>query len=188
MLIGFTPVLLLFLYFIGVNVVPILLAAAVIGVLFYVARSRGQLTALSGGRQAARKRPSMLSFEEIGGQERAKQELMEALEFLIRPENIGSFGIRPLKGILLTGPPGTGKTLLAKAAAQHTDSAFVAASGSEFVEMYVGVGASRIRDLFKEARQKAQKLARTAPSFSLTKSMSSAASATADSIGSTIRH
>jgi len=157
MLIGFAPVLFAFLYFIGVNVVPILLAAAVVGILFYAVRTRGQLTALGGGRQTARKRPSMLSFDEIGGQERAKQELTEALDFLIKPDEIARFGIRPLKGILLTGPPGTGKTLLAKAAAHHTDSVFVAASGSEFVEMYVGVGASRIRDLFREARQKAQK-------------------------------
>jgi len=157
MLIGFAPALLLFLWFIGVNIVPILIAAAVVAVLFYAARSRGQLTALGGGRQPGRKRPAELSFDEIGGQERAKRELMEALEFLIRPDDIARFGIRPLKGILLTGPPGTGKTLLAKAAAHYTDSAFVAASGSEFVEMYVGVGASRIRELFREARQKAQK-------------------------------
>src|SRR5206468_10715281 len=72
-------------------------------------------------------------------------------------EDIKRLGIRPLKGILLTGPPGTGKTLLAKASAHYTNSVFMAASGSEFVEMYVGVGASRVRDLFKEARNRAIK-------------------------------
>src|SRR5690606_2288911 len=72
-------------------------------------------------------------------------------------EEIKKMGIRPLKGILLTGPPGTGKTLLAKAAAHYTNSVFTSASGSEFVEMYVGVGAGRIRDLFKDARSRAHK-------------------------------
>lgn len=83
--------------------------------------------------------------------------MREALDFMVRHEEISKFGIRPIKGILLTGPPGTGKTLLAKAAAQHTNAVFVAASGSEFVEMYVGVGASRIRELFKEAKARAAK-------------------------------
>ena len=152
MLIGFAPVLLLFLYFVGVNIVPVVLAGAFLGILLFAVRSRGQLSAIGSGRQAGRKKPQMLSFDEIGGQERAKQELTEALEFLIRPDEIAR-----LRQLLLTGPPGTGKTLLAKAAAHHTDSVFVAASGSEFVEMYVGVGASRIRELFREARQKAQK-------------------------------
>ena len=68
-----------------------------------------------------------------------------------------ALGIRPLKGILLTGPPGTGKTMLAKAAANYTDSAFIAASGSEFIEMYAGVGAQRVRQLFARARGLAQK-------------------------------
>ena len=98
-----------------------------------------------------------IEFEQIGGQDMAKRELMEALDFLKNREAIQTLGIRPLKGIILPGPPGTGKTLLAKAAATYTDSAFVAASGSEFVEMYVGVGASRVRDLFKKARNLARK-------------------------------
>lgn len=98
-----------------------------------------------------------LSFEQIGGQERAKNELIEALDFLVRPDEIRKFGIRPLKGILLTGPPGTGKTLMAKAAAHYADAVFIGVAGSEFVEMFVGVGAGRVRELFKQARQRAAK-------------------------------
>jgi len=156
--IGFVPILFIFLqFYVGVNTAPLLLSAIVLGGLIFVARSRGNLAAVGGEKRGKVLPPAPMSFEEIGGQERAKQELIEALDFLVRDEQIAKFGIRPLKGILLTGPPGTGKTLLAKAAAHYTDSIYVAASGSEFVEMYVGVGASRIRDLFKEARQKAAK-------------------------------
>ncbi|MDA8193183.1 MAG: AAA family ATPase [Thermaerobacter sp.] len=96
-------------------------------------------------------------FQDIGGQPSATHELQEALEFLRDSERIEHLGIRPLRGILLAGPPGTGKTLLAKAAAQYTDSAFVAASGSEFVEMYAGVGAQRVRHLFQQARRLARR-------------------------------
>ncbi|MFD0711199.1 AAA family ATPase [Paenibacillus sp. GCM10027626] len=156
--IGFIPVLLLFLQlYIGLNVIPIFISALVLTALIYIVRSRGNLAAIGNERRSKPRPPAPMSFEEIGGQERAKQELIEALDFLVHVERIAKLGIRPLKGILLTGPPGTGKTLLAKAAAHYTDSSYVAASGSEFVEMYVGVGASRIRDLFKEARQKALK-------------------------------
>ncbi|WP_440109752.1 AAA family ATPase [Paenibacillus sp. QZ-Y1] len=156
--IGFVPVLIVFLAFIGVNIVPILIALMVVGALLLVMQMRGGITVGAGEeRKRKKKGPSKLTFEEIGGQESAKQELREALDFLIRHEEIQKFGIRPLKGILLTGPPGTGKTLMAKAAAHYTDSIFVAASGSEFVEMYVGVGAGRIRDLFRDARTRAAK-------------------------------
>ena len=156
--IGFVPVLIIFLAFIGVNIFPILIAAAVVGGLLLMMQMRGGITVGAGQeRKRKKKGPSKLTFEEIGGQESAKQELREALDFLIRHEEIQKFGIRPLKGILLTGPPGTGKTLMAKAAAHYTDSVFVAASGSEFVEMYVGVGAGRIRDLFRDARTRAAK-------------------------------
>ena len=88
-------------------------------------------------------RSIQVSFEGIGGQEVAKRELLEALEFIVDSERSRKLGIRPIKGILLTGPPGTGKTLLAKAAANHTNSVFVASSGSEFIQMYAGVGAQR---------------------------------------------
>lgn len=156
--IGFVPVVIIFLAFIGVNIVPILIAALLVGGLLFMMQMRGGITVGAGEeRKRKKKGPSKLTFEEIGGQDSAKQELREALDFLIRHEEIQKFGIRPMKGILLTGPPGTGKTLMAKAAAHYTDSVFVAASGSEFVEMYVGVGASRIRDLFKDARTRAAK-------------------------------
>ncbi|MCG7385895.1 AAA family ATPase [Paenibacillus sp. ACRRY] len=156
--IGFVPVLMIFLAFTGVNIFPILIAAAVVGGLLLMMQMRGGITVGAGQeRKRKKKGPSKLTFEEIGGQDSAKQELREALDFLIKHEEIQKFGIRPLKGILLTGPPGTGKTLMAKAAAHYTDSVFVAASGSEFVEMYVGVGAGRIRDLFRDARTRAAK-------------------------------
>ncbi|MBD2869702.1 AAA family ATPase [Paenibacillus arenilitoris] len=156
-LIGAIPVVIAFFIFIGQNVVPMLMLAAIGFGVVYASRGRGKLTALPGQQRRPSAKAESFSFEQIGGQERAKQELIEALDFLVKQEQIAKLGIRPLKGILLSGPPGTGKTLLAKAAAHYTDSTYLAASGSEFVEMYVGVGAGRIRDLFKEARTKAAK-------------------------------
>ncbi|MBS5912299.1 MAG: AAA family ATPase [Paenibacillus macerans] len=157
--IGFIPVLLLFLAIVGYNVVPLVILFVLFGVLFAAIKMRGGGIAIGAAQERKRRQrgPDKLTFEEIGGQESAKQELREALDFMVRHEEISKFGIRPIKGILLTGPPGTGKTLLAKAAAQYTNAVFVAASGSEFVEMYVGVGASRIRELFKEAKMRAAK-------------------------------
>lgn len=96
-----------------------------------------------------------IQFDDVGGQEVPKRELIEALKFMVDLENVKRLGIKPLKGILLTGPPGTGKTLLAKAAANHTRSVFIASSGSEFIEMYAGVGAQRVRQLFSAARTSA---------------------------------
>lgn len=157
--IGVVPVLLIFLGVIGVDVVPFIIALIMFGVLFAAIKLRSGGITIGAAQDKNRKKqgPAKLTFEQIGGQESAKQELREALDFMVRHEEIRKFGIRPIKGILLTGPPGTGKTLLAKAAAHYTNAVFVAASGSEFVEMYVGVGASRIRDLFKEARTRAAK-------------------------------
>ncbi|MDR0266736.1 AAA family ATPase [Paenibacillus sp.] len=157
-LIGFVPVLFIFLAVIGINVLPLVLVGLLISGLLFLAKMRGGL-AVGAGTERKRKKNGLqkLTFEQIGGQDHAKQELREALDFLIKHEEIRKLGIRPLKGILLTGPPGTGKTLMAKAAAHYTDSVFVASSGSEFVEMYVGVGASRVRELFREARSKAAK-------------------------------
>jgi len=102
-----------------------------------------------------------VNFEDIGGQSVAKKELQEALDFLLYSDRMKALGIRPLKGILLSGPTGTGKTLLAKAAAKYTDSAFLSVSGSEFVEMYAGVGAERVRGLFRRARDMVRKEKKT---------------------------
>ena len=98
-----------------------------------------------------------VSFADIGGQEVAKREFQEALDFIKLDKEVRELGIRPLKGILLVGPPGTGKTLMAKAAASYTDSVFLTAAGSQFVEMYAGVGAQRVRQLFKKAYAEAEK-------------------------------
>ncbi|WP_027417533.1 AAA family ATPase [Aneurinibacillus terranovensis] len=155
-MIGTIPVVIAFLVFIGVNVAPFIIAAVILSFLTFVIMRQGGMSV------AQKKTPidtpkTTTNFNDIGGQERAKKEVKEALDFLIHKDTLKQYGIRPLKGLLLTGPPGTGKTLMAKAAANYTNSAFVAASGSQFVEMYVGVGAQRIRDLFKEAKQKAEK-------------------------------
>lgn len=97
-----------------------------------------------------------ITFDKIGGQKVAKNELLEALDFIRNFDEMEKMGIRPIKGILLTGAPGTGKTLMAKAATSYIDSIFVSAAGSEFVEMYAGVGAQRVRQLFAEARSMAK--------------------------------
>ncbi|MGI6127054.1 MAG: AAA family ATPase [Planifilum sp.] len=154
---------LVFAFYLGYDPLPLVLLLIVAGavVTFFHTRS-GKGISLAG--TEGKKRTSCIpdtSFDDIGGQDRAKQELKEALDFLIHRTQIDSYGIRPIKGILLTGPPGTGKTLMAKAAAHYTDSVFVSASGSEFVEMYVGVGAQRIRQLFREARRRAKKSGKT---------------------------
>lgn len=156
-LIGTIPVLVIFLAYIGVNIVPLLFVGFIGTMMLLMLRQRGGIGAAAEKKMKRAVVTSKISFDEIGGQDRAKQEIIEAMDFLIKHEEIKKMGIRPLKGILLTGPPGTGKTLLAKAAAHYTDSVFIAASGSEFVEMYVGVGAGRIRDLFKDACSRAHK-------------------------------
>ncbi|ANE47930.1 ATPase [Paenibacillus swuensis] len=156
-LIGIIPVIFAFLFYINVNIVPLIMVTAFVAALYFMTKSRTGSVGVASGSKNRGKSPGFMTFDDIGGQDSAKKELVEALDFLIKHEEIKKFGIRPLKGILLTGPPGTGKTLLAKASAHYTNSVFMSASGSEFVEMYVGVGASRIRDLFKEARSRAEK-------------------------------
>jgi cell division protease FtsH len=96
-----------------------------------------------------------VTFEDVAGVDEAKTELMEVVEFLKHPQNYGRLGARIPKGVLLVGPPGTGKTLLARAVAGEAGVPFFSISGAEFVEMFVGVGAARVRDLFEQARQKA---------------------------------
>jgi cell division protease FtsH len=94
-------------------------------------------------------------FEDVAGVDEAKQELMEVVEFLSEPGKFTEIGGKIPKGILLVGPPGTGKTMLAKAVAGESGVPFFSMSGSEFVEMFVGLGAARVRDLFEQAKQKA---------------------------------
>ena len=96
-----------------------------------------------------------ITFNDVAGVEEAKEELIEVVEFLKHPEKFTQLGGRIPKGVLLVGPPGTGKTLLARAVAGEAKVPFFSMSGSEFVEMFVGVGASRVRDLFQQAIQKA---------------------------------
>jgi cell division protease FtsH len=96
-----------------------------------------------------------VTFEDVAGLEEAKEEVMEVVDFLKNPKKYTSLGGKIPKGVLLVGPPGTGKTLLAKAVAGEAAVPFFSISGSDFVEMFVGVGASRVRDLFKQAREKA---------------------------------
>ena len=96
---------------------------------------------------------SKVTFQDVAGEDEEKEELREIVEFLRQPDKYLALGARVPKGVLLVGPPGTGKTLLAKAVAGEAGVKFLSISGSDFVEMYVGVGASRVRDLFRQAKQ-----------------------------------
>lgn len=150
MYIGVGLALVAFFVYLGVNVLPYLLFAALATALLY--RGMHPLGARR-RQQVVSSHTHQIAFEDIGGQNTAKQELREALDFIRNDRAALNMGIRPLKGILLCGPPGTGKTLLAKAAASYTDSAFLTTSGSDFIEMYAGVGAQRVRELFGKAEQ-----------------------------------
>jgi len=128
------------------------------GFMYYILRQTqsGNNQAMSFGRSRARliagDKPA-ITFSDVAGVEEAKQELTEIVEFLKYPEKFVALGARIPKGVLLVGPPGTGKTLLSKAVAGEAGVPFFSISGSEFVEMFVGVGASRVRDLFDQAKK-----------------------------------
>ena len=96
-----------------------------------------------------------VTFKDVAGAEEAKEDLEEIVEFLKEPEKFVRLGARVPKGVLMVGPPGTGKTLMARAVAGEAGVPFFSISGSEFVEMFVGVGASRVRDLFERAKAEA---------------------------------
>ena len=98
---------------------------------------------------------TQVTFSDVAGVEGAKLELTEVVDFLKSPDRFTAVGAKIPKGVLLVGPPGTGKTLLAKAVAGEAGVPFFSISGSEFVEMFVGVGASRVRDLFEQAKKNA---------------------------------
>lgn len=139
------------------SILPILL---LIGVWFFIMQQTqgGGGRVMSFGRSRARMSGSdkiKVTFEDVAGADEAKQELEEVVEFLRHPKKFNDLGARIPKGVLLFGPPGTGKTLLAKAVAGEAGVPFFSISGSDFVEMFVGVGASRVRDLFDQAKKNA---------------------------------
>ena len=143
----------------GNLIFPILL---IVGLFFLFRRSSnvpgGPGQAMNFGKSKARfsmEAKTGILFDDVAGVDEAKEELQEVVTFLKKPERFTAVGARIPKGVLLVGPPGTGKTLLAKAIAGEAGVPFFSISGSEFVEMFVGVGASRVRDLFKKAKENA---------------------------------
>ncbi len=139
----------------GSAILPVILIS---GVLFFMLRSaQGQGNqALSFGKSKARlygNEKDKVTFKEVAGSDEAKQDLEEVVEFLKFPKKFEGVGAKIPKGVLLVGPPGTGKTMLARAVAGEANVPFFSISGSEFVEMFVGVGASRVRDLFAKAKK-----------------------------------
>lgn len=139
-----------------INLLPILLLVALwmffmrrmgSGGVFSVGKSKAQLFEKKQGKH--------ITFKDVAGQEGAKREVQEIVDFLKNPKKYTDLGGKIPRGALLVGPPGTGKTLLAKAVAGEADVPFFSISGSDFVEMFVGVGASRVRDLFRQAKEKA---------------------------------
>ena len=140
-----------------INFLPLVLIIA-----FFVwmgRRAQGQMNGIFsfGQSQARQKSPEMpvIRFEDVAGQDAAKMELEEVVDFLKQPEKYVKVGAKVPRGVLLIGPPGTGKTLMARAVAGEANVAFFSIAASEFVEMFVGVGASRVRDLFKRAKENA---------------------------------
>ena len=136
------------------SILPMLIFGALI--IYMVRRSRAALGQMmnigkSQARNVAERKPNV-RFEDLAGVEEAKQEIVEIVEFLRYPEKFARLGAKIPRGILLAGPPGTGKTLISRAIAGEAGVPFFSISGSEFVEMFVGVGASRVRDLFTRAR------------------------------------
>ena len=142
-----------------VSLLPILLTLGVIGLLFWFMMSSmqgGGNRVMQFGKSKAKlvsKESPKVTFEDVAGAEEAVEELHEIKDFLKDPARFQAVGARIPKGVLLYGPPGTGKTLLARAVAGEAGVPFYSISGSDFVEMFVGVGASRVRDLFEQAKQ-----------------------------------
>ena len=126
---------------------------------FFLARGGGPQGALSIGKSKAKvyveDEATKITFEDVAGVEEAKTELIEIVDFLKTPKRFTEIGAKIPKGVLLVGPPGTGKTLLAKAVAGEAGVPFFSISGSEFIELFVGVGSSRVRDLFEQAKKQA---------------------------------
>lgn len=127
-----------------------------IGFFIFLFRSQGQGKAFDFGKSTARlSKGKSVTFDDVAACDEEKEELVEIIDFLKNPRKYSEIGARIPKGVLLVGPPGTGKTLLAKAVAGEANVPFFSISGSDFVEMFVGVGASRVRDMFKTAKENA---------------------------------
>ena len=139
-----------------VNVLPMVLLLG--GAFFFITRQMGSANkSMDFGRSRARltEDSKKITFEKVAGLDEEKEEVAELIDFLKNPKKFQRLGARIPKGVLLVGPPGTGKTLLARAVAGEANVPFYYISGSEFVELFVGVGASRVRDMFKQAKQSA---------------------------------
>ncbi len=146
-----------FLENIGLALLPVILISVVLFFMLRSAQGQGN-QAMSFGKSRARlygNEKDKITFTDIAGSAEAKQDLQEVVEFLKYPKKFANVGARIPKGVLLVGPPGTGKTMLARAVAGEANVPFFSISGSEFVEMFVGVGASRVRDLFAKAKKNA---------------------------------
>lgn len=142
---------------IGISVLPVLLITLVLFFMLRSAQGQGN-QALSFGKSRARlygNEKDKVTFRDVAGSDEAKIDLQEVVEFLKYPKKFEAVGAKIPKGVLLVGPPGTGKTMLARAVAGEANTPFFSISGSEFVEMFVGVGASRVRDLFAKAKKNA---------------------------------
>ncbi|MEJ7765847.1 MAG: AAA family ATPase, partial [Acidimicrobiales bacterium] len=139
----------------AVLLIPVLILVVILVYLILSHRRRSGLFGIRSGAKRIDGSAENVSFADVAGQDGAVTELKEIKAFLTDPERFAALGARVPKGILLFGPPGCGKTLLARAVASEAGAAFYSISGSDFVEMYVGVGAARVRDLFKEARENA---------------------------------
>ena len=134
----------------------VLILVVTIAVMFFLtARANGGSGAMKFGKANIRVGPgeNKVTFADVAGAEEEKAELQEIVDFLRNPQKYRAIGAKIPKGVLLVGPPGTGKTLIAKAVAGEADVQFLSISGSDFVELYVGVGASRVRDLFEQAKK-----------------------------------
>jgi cell division protease FtsH len=141
----------------GLSLLPVIIISLVLFFMLRSAQGQGN-QALSFGKSRARlygNEKDKVTFKDIAGSEESKQDLEEVVEFLKYPKKFVNVGARIPKGVLLVGPPGTGKTMLARAVAGEANVPFFSISGSEFVEMFVGVGASRVRDLFAKAKKNA---------------------------------
>ncbi len=140
------------------TLLPVILVVLVLYFLFSKQMKGVGSSAINFGKSPAKlltKESNKVTFKDVAGAEEAKEELEEIVDFLKDPHKFTALGARIPKGVLLVGPPGTGKTLIAKAVAGEADRPFFSISGSDFVEMFVGVGASRVRDLFDQAKKNA---------------------------------